>query len=129
MKTYLSLTAVFVLAAGPALADSHLAAEGEKVFRKCQACHQVGEGAVDKAGPVLTGVVGRTAGSLESFASKYSDAMKAAGEGGLVWNEDELEAFLAKPRDYVKGTKMSFAGLRKEEEVEAVIAYLQSFSE
>ena len=100
---------------------------GEKVFRKCMACHAVGEGAENKVGPQLNNLIGRTAGSLEDF--NYSDAMVAKGEEGLVWDAETIAAFMEKPRDYVEGTKMSFAGLRKEEERTNVVAYLATFSE
>ena len=102
--------------------DAELAAAGEKVFRKCKACHQVGEGAQNRSGPQLNGIVGRDIGALEDF--KYSRTM---GSMGGVWDEAALTAFLTKPRDYVKGTKMSFAGLRKEKDLAAVIEYLKSF--
>ncbi len=99
---------------------------GEKVFRKCMACHAVGEDAKNKVGPHLNDIFGRTAGSIEDF--NYSDAMVAKGEEGLVWDAETLAAYLEKPRDYVPGTKMSFAGLRKEEERANVVAYLATFS-
>lgn len=100
------------------------AAAGEKVFRKCQACHEVGADAKNKVGPILTGVLGRTAGTLEDF--KYSEAMIAAGEGGLVWTPETLAQYLEKPRDYVEGTKMTFAGLRDKDERNDIVAYLAS---
>ncbi|MGY9047391.1 hypothetical protein P775_04700 [Puniceibacterium antarcticum] len=101
------------------------AAKGEKVFRKCMACHDTGPGAKNKVGPHLDGVVGRHAGAIEDFS--YSDAMKAKGDEGLIWTPEHLAEFLEKPRDYVNGTKMSFAGLRKEDERADVIAYLATF--
>jgi cytochrome c len=107
--------------------DATLAAKGEKVFRKCKSCHQLGEGAKNRSGPILTGVVGNAAGAVEGF--KYSKPMAAAGEGGLVWTQEELAAFLAKPKKYMKGTKMSFAGLKKEDDQLAVIEYLKSVGE
>ncbi|MBQ4824959.1 c-type cytochrome [Leisingera sp. HS039] len=110
-----------------AVPDPELVAKGEKTFKKCKACHQVGDGAKPKTGPVLNGIIGAPAGHAEGF--RYSKAMKSAADGGLVWDEAELSAFLAKPRKYMKGTKMSFAGLKKESEIEAVIAYLQSYSQ
>ncbi len=110
-----------------AAADPELIAAGENVFKKCKACHQVGDGAANKTGPQLNGIMGRTAGTVEGF--KYSPAMTEAGEGGLVWNTETLAEFLAKPKDFVKGTKMSFAGLRKEDDIRAVEAYLGSFPE
>ncbi|MCB1424115.1 MAG: c-type cytochrome, partial [Nitratireductor sp.] len=68
---------------------------GEKLFRACKSCHEVGAGAKHKVGPHLDGVIGRKAGSLGDF--RYSKAMQAAGEGGLVWSEENLHAYLAKP--------------------------------
>ncbi|ETX27945.1 c-type cytochrome [Roseivivax isoporae] len=123
----LAATVALALPAGAALAQDGDAEAGENVFRKCQACHQVGEDAQNRVGPVLNGVVGRTAGTLEGY--NYSDAMVAKGEEGLVWDVESLSAYLENPRDYVNGTKMSFAGLRKEEERADVIAYLSQFSE
>lgn len=102
-------------------------AKGEKVFKKCKACHAVGEGAKHKVGPELNGVVGRGIAAGEGF--KYSDALGALGAEGKTWTDEELSAFLTKPRDYAKGTKMSFAGLRKEGDRTNVIAYLATFSE
>ncbi len=101
-------------------------AAGEKVFRQCQACHAAGDGAKHKVGPNLNGVIGRTAGTAEGF--KYSDAMIAKGEEGLVWNADVLTEFLAAPRDYVPGTRMAFAGLRKDQQIADVIAFISQFS-
>jgi cytochrome c len=108
----------------PALAQDDLVAEGEKIFRRCSACHQVGPDAQNRVGPVLNGILGRTAGTLEDF--NYSDAMVEAGENGLVWTEEELDIYLENPREKVPGTTMSFAGLRKEEDRAAVIAFLAS---
>jgi cytochrome c len=110
---------------GPTV-DLKLVADGEKVFKKCKSCHQVGDRAKNKSGPILNGVVNRAAGSIEGF--RYSRAMKAVAEGGLTWTGDELAAFLAKPKTYLKGTKMSFGGLRKEADQIAVIEYLKTFS-
>ena len=105
--------------------DPELVAKGAKVFKKCKACHKVGEGAKNSTGPILNGIFGATAGMVEGF--KYSKPMLAAGEDGLVWDEEALAAFLTKPRKFMKGTKMSFAGLRKERDIEAVVSYLRSF--
>lgn len=107
--------------------DADLAAKGEKVFKKCKSCHQLGEGAKNRSGPILTGIMDNPAAAVDGF--KYSKALKSAAEGGLIWNETELAAFLAKPKAYLKGTKMSFAGLRKEADQAAVIEYLKSFEE
>lgn len=107
--------------------DPALVAEGEKVFKKCKACHQIGEGAKNKTGPELNNIIGRTLGGHDGF--KYSKTMAEMGEGGLVWNDETLAEFLSKPKDYVKKTKMSFAGLKKDDDIAAVIAYLKSFSQ
>ncbi len=98
-------------------------AAGEKVFKKCKACHAVGEGAKNKVGPQLNGIIGAEAAKVEGF--KYSKAMM---ESGLVWDEATLTEYLVKPRDLVKGTKMAFAGLKKEEDITNIIAYLGSFA-
>jgi cytochrome c len=103
------------------------AAAGEKVFKKCQACHQVGPDAKNKVGPVLNGIVGRQIAADADF--KYSDALMALGAEGEIWSPENLAAFLEKPKDYAKGTKMAFAGLRKEDERQNVIAYLATFTE
>ncbi|MCT4611390.1 MAG: c-type cytochrome [Pelagimonas sp.] len=101
--------------------DPELVTAGKKVFKKCKACHQVGDKAKNKTGPILNGIVGRQMATVEGF--KYSKPM-AALEG--TWTEDELTAFLAKPKKYLKGTKMSFAGLKKDKDLRAVIEYLKS---
>ena len=99
------------------------ATAGKKVFRKCKACHKIGEGAKNAVGPYLTGVVGRVQGSAEAYG-KYSDGFKAAMAEGKVWTPEELNAFLTKPKDYMPGTGMAFGGLRKEKDRANIIAYL-----
>ena len=99
------------------------AAEGAKVFKKCAACHSIAEGGKNKIGPALWGVLGRQAGSLPDY--KYSKAMAAHGE---KWSFEEMNGFLIKPKDWIKGTKMSFAGLKKPEERAAVILYMNENS-
>jgi cytochrome c2 len=123
MRNRILLTlAVAGLAAAPALAQDDLAAAGEQVFKRCAACHMVGPDAKNRVGPELNGIVGRPAGTLEGFS--YSKAMVEAGAGGLVWDDATLDAYLADPKAMVKGTKMAFAGLKSEEDRQAVIAYL-----
>ncbi len=110
-------------AAGAALAqDAAQVEEGEKVFKRCAACHAVGEGAENKVGPHLNGLIGRTAGTLPDF--KYSEAMVEYGAAGNVWTEETLFTYLENPRTTVKGTKMAFAGLKDEADRQAVIAYI-----
>lgn len=106
--------------------DQALAAAGEKVFRKCKACHAVGEGAKNKIGPILNGIFGAKVGRIEDF--KYSQAFKDKAEDGTVWDTTTLDAFLAKPKGWAKGTKMAFAGLKKEDERRAIIEFLKAHS-
>ncbi|WP_444668057.1 c-type cytochrome [Cereibacter changlensis] len=108
----------------PAAADPALIAAGESVFKKCSACHKVGEDAKNGVGPTLNGVVDGPAAHEEKF--KYSKALLDKAEEGLVWDEAALGAFLENPKRYLKGTKMSFPGLKKEEDRTAIIAYLAS---
>ena len=112
----------FGLSATLALATGDAAA-GEKVFKKCKACHVV-DAEKHKTGPHLVNIMGRAAGSADGY-KKYSKAMKSSG---IVWNEETLNGYLEKPKTYVKGTRMVFAGLRKEEDRANVIAYLKSYS-
>lgn len=114
-----------VLMAVPSMAGDITgdAAAGEKVFRKCKACHAVGEKAKNRVGPLLNGVVGRAAGGVEGY--KYSKAMT---ESGLTWDHDTLYKYLEDPKGFVKGTKMIFRGLKKKEDRENVIAYLATFN-
>tara|TARA_R110002051_G_scaffold83650_9_gene148357 strand:+ start:37157 stop:38179 length:1023 start_codon:yes stop_codon:yes gene_type:complete len=113
--------------ADPAPLDMALVAQGEKDFRQCKACHQVGEDAKNRTGPVLNGVVGRAAGLADDF--RYSGDMADAGAAGLVWTEAELTAFLINPKDYMSGTRMTFRGVRDEADIVGIIAYLKSFAE
>lgn len=102
-------------------------AAGEKVFRKCKSCHQLGEGAKHRIGPHLNGLFGRRAASHEDF--RYSKALVRAGTGGLKWHADTLDAFLESPRKLASGTRMSFAGLKKAEDRLNLIAYLRAYSD
>ena len=102
-----------------ALFASASAAEGAKVFKKCAACHSIAEGGGNKIGPSLWGVLGRPAGTIPDY--KYSKAMAAHGKN---WSFEEMNSFLIKPKDWIKGTKMSFAGLINAKERAAVILYM-----
>ena len=97
---------------------------GEKVFKKCSACHMIASGGKNMIGPNLWGVIGRTAGSVTDY--KYSKAMVAYAK---QWTFGEMNSYLIKPQAYVKGTKMAFAGLRKEKDRASVIMYLNSKSD
>jgi len=126
MKTVFSgLLAAAVVSLG--LSSTSMAGDpalGEKVFKKCKACHVV-DSDKNKTGPHLVNIMGRQAGSVEGF-KKYSKAIK---ESGIVWDEATLDGFLEKPKAYLKGTRMAFAGLKKEEDRANVIAYLKQFSQ
>lgn len=98
------------------------AAAGEKVFGVCKACHQIGEGAKNALGPILNGVVGRPAGSVQGYS--YSDANKTSG---IVWDEASFRAYLADPKAKIPGTKMIYAGLKDEQKVNDLIAFLKQF--
>ena len=94
-------------------------ASGEKVFKKCAACHSINKGGKNKIGPALYNVVGRAVGGVDDY--KYSKALASYGK---EWTFEELNGFLTKPSSYLKGTKMSYAGLRKEKDRASVIKYL-----
>jgi len=98
-------------------------AHGEKVFKKCSACHMIASGGKNMIGPNLWGVIGRTAGSVSDY--KYSKAMVAYAK---QWSFEEMNSYLIKPQAYVKGTKMAFAGLRKEKDRASVILFMNSKS-
>ena len=95
------------------------ASDGAKVFKKCAACHSIAQGGGNKIGPSLWGVLGKQAGSILGY--KYSKAMIAHGK---TWSFEEMNSFLIKPKDWIKGTKMSFAGLKNAKDRAAVILYM-----
>jgi len=99
-------------------------AHGEKVFKKCAACHSIVKGGANKIGPALYNVVGRKIGGVTDY--KYS---KALADYGKEWNFEELNGFLIKPAKWIKGTKMAYAGLRKEKDRASVIKYLNQSSD
>ena len=111
-------TALGFAVSAPALADSD-AALGEKVYKKCKACHAL-EAGKKKLGPSLYGLYGATAGEVDGFA--YSPAMK---KSEVVWDDETLDAFLANPRKFMSGSRMAFQGLKKEEDREAIIALMK----
>ena len=97
---------------------------GQKVFKKCTACHVVAKGGKNKIGPVLYGVLGRKSGAISDY--KYSKALIAHGK---VWSYEEMNLYLLKPQAHIKGTKMAFAGLKKEKDRASVILYMNSQSD
>jgi len=92
---------------------------GEKIFKKCAACHSINKGGKNKIGPALYNVVGRAVGGVDDY--KYSKTLASYGK---EWTFEELNGFLTKPSSYLKGTKMSYAGLRKEKDRASIIKYL-----
>lgn len=143
LVTY-ALTGAFMLASTIAYAKSHAAAEdatamtieaalaggdanaGAKIFKKCKACHMVGDGAKARTGPPLTTIVGSQLGMFDGF--RYSKGMIAMSEDGIIWTVENLDAFLLKPRAFVAKTKMSFSGLKDAEDRANLIAYLATFA-
>jgi cytochrome c len=114
----IAASVVFV-GAIPALAEGDAAA-GKSVFNQCKACHQVGPEAKNGVGPVLNGIVGRKAGEYPGY--NYSDANKGSG---LTWDEATLKEYLTDPKAKVPGTKMIFPGIKRENQLENLIAYLK----
>lgn len=114
----LALALTAALGSGQALAEGD-AAKGKKVFNKCKSCHSL-EAGKNKVGPSLANIVGRAAASVEGY--KYSKAMK---NSGLTWDEATLSSFLKKPKKFLKGTKMSFGGIKSEDKRNDLIAYLK----
>ncbi|KAA3447605.1 cytochrome c family protein [Mesorhizobium sp. B2-5-4] len=124
MRLTAALLAISFIATTPAFAAGDADA-GKKIFTKCMVCHEAATDK-DKIGPSLHGVIGRKAGSLPSFQAKYSDAMKKAGAGGLVWDEANIAEYIKSPKTKVPGNKMPFAGLPNDADIANVIAYLEA---
>jgi cytochrome c len=120
MRLLILSSAALIASLGAAEAQD--AAAGEKVFAQCKACHQIGESAKNAVGPVLNGVIGRPAGSVEGYS--YSPANK---NSGLTWDEATFRDYIKDPRAKVPGTKMVFAGVKDEKRVSDLLAYLQQF--
>ncbi len=115
----IGLAAVLAAFSTPALAAGDADA-GKKVYNKCKACHALEEGK-NKVGPSLFGVMGKKAASVQGF--KYSKALK---DSGLTWDDATLAKYLAKPKELVPGTRMAFAGLKKDDDIANVIAYIKA---
>jgi cytochrome c len=128
MKVFATTMLLLLAAAGApsALATDASVENGEEVFKKCRACHDVGPAAKNKVGPILNGLFGRKAGTIEGFT--YSDANHKAGEAGWVWTEEAMMKYLENPREAMPGNRMAFVGLRDEQDRKDIIAYLKTFS-
>lgn len=123
MKTK-TLAALIVLTASAA-ASSALAQDadaGKTSFNKCMACHSIGEGAKNKVGPELNGLDGRKSGSVEGYS--YSDANK---NSGITWNKETFLEYIKEPKAKIPGTKMVFAGIKKEDEANALWTYIAKY--
>ena len=122
IKKLIALAAIgfaVAISSGVSSTDAY-AADGEKVFKKCKACHKFGKSGI---GPDLAGIVDRKAGAKKF---KYSKAMKAKADEGLVWTEANLDEFLKKPKKFIKKTRMAFNGLKKESDRKALIEFLKT---
>lgn len=117
----LTMAAAFLVAtAGVAMAQD--ATKGENVFHKCTPCHNIGPGATNKVGPELNGLDGRHSGSVAGY--DYSDANK---KSGIVWNEEMFKKYIKDPRGVVPGTKMTFAGIDNQHQIDDLWAYVSQF--
>ncbi|HAT08253.1 MAG TPA: cytochrome c family protein [Rhodobiaceae bacterium] len=116
-------TAAAMLALSLLPAHAGDAVKGAKIYKKCVSCHMIGDGAKNRIGPHLNGVIGREIGGITDY--KYSKAMVKYAATEKVWSEENLAAYLESPRKVVKGGRMSFAGLRKQKDRADVIAYLK----
>ena len=121
MKPLAVTVAAFLCLATPALAEGDAVA-GKTVFKKCAACHSVEP--VNRVGPTLAGIVGRPIAAVADY--NYSAAMQAFADGGRVWNEAQIAEYLLSPKAVVPGTRMTFAGLKKIEDIANLIAYLRA---
>ena len=120
LQSALLVAGVVLGFSGSAMAQD--AAAGEKVFIKCKACHQIGETAKNGVGPILNGLIGRKAGTVAGY--NYSDANK---NSGLTWDEATFKEYIKDPKAKVPGTKMAFAGIKNDQEINDLVAYLKSF--
>lgn len=110
-----------IAASSPSIANMTSMERGRIMFKRCKACHTLDEGARHKVGPNLWGVFGQTAGARDNF--NYSTAMAASG---IVWDDTTMSDYLTRPSEYIPGNRMSYAGLRKEEDRLALIEYLRA---
>jgi len=128
MNRFVITAALLALGSSAALAQSPAGdpAKGANVFKKCMACHAVGEGAKNKVGPELNGIIDRKMGSIAGF--NYSDTLKEHNAKGDVWTAEVLSKYLENPKAYMPGVKMVFAGLPKATDRADLEAYLGQFN-
>ncbi len=122
MRTWLLTMTAIVLAASTEASLAQDLAAGEQSFKKCLPCHSIGEGATNKVGPVLNGLDGRKSGSVAGYS--YSDANK---NSGITWNEASFKEYIQNPMAKVPGTKMAFTGIKSQNEIANLWAYLKQF--
>ena len=122
MKFATPVLTAMMLMSGAGVAAAQDAAAGEKVFVVCRSCHQIGENAKNGVGPEQNGLVGRQAGSVAGY--NYSEANK---NSGITWTEAALKEYLQDPKKMIPGTKMAFAGLKDDQKINDIIAYLKQF--
>ena len=120
MRTY--IIAVLAVLSMFATANAQDLAAGETSFKKCQACHSIGEGATNKIGPPLNGLAGRKTGTMEGY--DYSEANKSAG---IVWDDNTFKDYIQNPTAKIPGTKMMFAGVKNDKETADLWGYLKQF--
>lgn len=120
MRLLVLTAAALAASAGAAVAQD--AAAGEEVFKKCRACHQVGETAKNAVGPKLNGLFGRKAGQIEGF--NYSEANK---NSGVTWDEPTFAKYIADPKAFMPGNKMAFAGVKDEKDIKDLTAFLKQY--
>ena len=119
--------ALFYLATlGTSFAQTASVENGTNVFKKCRACHLVGDRAKNAVGPILNNIIGRRAGGIEGY--NYSDNIRELGQGGLSWTEEHLNRYLENPKAVVPRGKMAFPGIADPQDRADVIAYLKTFS-
>ena len=116
------MVAAVLIAVSPVSGVAQDAQKGRTVFNICLACHTIGPGAQNKIGPELNGLDGRNAGTVPNF--DYSDANK---NSGIVWNEETFEDYIKNPAAKVPDTKMTFTGVKNEQQVKDLWAYISQF--
>lgn len=119
----------FAQAAAPAAPAAPTAADaeaGQRIFAQCRACHQVGETARNAVGPQLNGIFGRRAGSVEGF--RYSQAYQSETVRAKTWDVDNFRTYIRNPREVTPGTNMAFVGIRNEDQITQLIAFLSSYN-
>ncbi len=124
MRRTLLRALTIIVAAGAVPASAQDASKGAQIFNRCRACHAIGPGARNKAGPQLNGIVGRKAAAAPGF--NYSDAMSEAASNGLVWTEANLTAYLESPDAFLPRGVMAFAGVKNSGDLKDVIAFLKT---